>query len=165
MPEKAQSIMPPVKNDNVLPADFDGVFRFTNATDRDFTAKWNNIAYTYKAMSTSPMIISGATPEEVQHIRKKFARELAEREFYKSERYDELNKQALPGSGNVASIYTEQDLEPYIQKCLEPLPLSQASAKQLPRDDTKNYNTNTKVIDHVAFENQAPLVEGSAQIQ
>ncbi len=131
--------MPPVKNDNVLPQDFDGVFKFTNASDRAFTDKWNNIAYTFPPKSTSPMIISGATPEEVQHIRRKFARSYAEREFYLSDRYKQLNSQALPGSGNVAAIYTEEDLAPYIQQCLEPLPIARAAAVQLPRDNEANY--------------------------
>ena len=29
--------------------DFDGVFRFTNATDTDFTFLWNNVEYKFKA--------------------------------------------------------------------------------------------------------------------
>lgn len=138
--------MPPVKNDNVLPADFDGVFRFTNASDRAFTALWNKISYTYPPMSTSPMIISGASPEDVQYIRRKFAREYAEREFYLSGRYQELNKQALPGSGNPGAIYTEEDLAPYIQQCLEPLPIARASALQQPKDKDENYKA-TQILD------------------
>lgn len=138
--------MPPVKNDNVLPADFDGVFKFTNASDRALTCLWNKIAYTFPPMSTSPMIISGASPEEVQHIRRKFAREYAEREFYRSGRYQELNKQALPGSGNPGAIYTEEDLAPYIQQCLEPLPVARAAAVQLPKDKDSNYKA-TQILD------------------
>lgn len=135
-----------MKEDNVLPPDFDGIFRFTNASDRELKCKWNNIEYTYAPKSTSPMIISGATPEEVQHIRKKFAREYAVREFYSSGRYTELNSQALPGSGNTAAIYTDADLAPYIQQCLEPLPVQNAVARQMPRDKTENYHEGTKVL-------------------
>lgn len=151
--------MPPVKNDSVLPADFDGVFRFTNASDREFVGMWNKISYAYPPMSTSPMIISGATPEEVQHIRRKFARDYAEREFYLSERYKTLNSQALPGSGNTAAIYTEADLAPYIQQCLEPLPAARAAAVQHPRDKTENYKASQ------VLEQGVPLVgAGSAVI-
>lgn len=158
--------MPPVKNDNVLPADFDGVFRFTNASDRDFVAKWNNIAYTFPAMSTSPMIISNATPEEVQHIRKKFARDYAIREFYRSGRFQEMDAVAPAGSGKVPAIYTDADLEPYIQQCLQPLPVARAAAQQLPRDKSENYHTeHTKVLDNKDLENKTPLAAGSETIQ
>lgn len=158
--------MPPVRNDNVLPADFDGVFKFTNWTDRDFTAKWNNIAYTYPANAMSPMIISGATPEEVQHIRKKFARELAEREFYRSDRFKTLDGAAPAGSGNVPAIYSEEDLAPFVQRCLDPLPVQNATAKQLPRDATERYHEDTKVLDVKDLEGRTSLTgNASGMIQ
>ncbi len=157
--------MPPIKESNILPADFDGVFRFTNPTDRDITCKWNNVAYTYPAMTTSPMVISGESPEAVQHIRRKFAMELATREFYRSGRYNELNNQALPQSGNIAAIYTDEDLAGWIQACLDPLTPARASAVALPRDSTDKYHTNvTKVLDKDAMENKTPLAAGSEQI-
>ncbi len=138
MPEKAK-YMPPIKQDNTLPPDFDGIFRFTNFTDREFTAKWDKVAYTFAPMSTSPMVIARATPEEVQYIRKKFARELAEREFHLSGKFNALDAQAPAGSGKVPAIYTDGDLEPYIQKCLTPLPVAYAAAKALPKDSAENY--------------------------
>ncbi len=157
--------MQPIKEDNILPADFDGVFRFTNASDRDFTAKWNGIAYTFPAMSTSPMIISNATPEEVQHIRKMFAKKYAEREFGLSGRYDEMNKQAPAGSGVVPAIYSETDIAPYVQQCLEPLPVARATAVQTPKETTSKYHTDvTKVLDNKDFEGKTALAEGSAAI-
>ncbi len=131
--------MPPIKNDNTIPLDFDGVFRFTNFTDRAFSAKWDSIEYSFPPMSTSPMIIPGAAPEDVQHIRKKFAKELAEREFHISGKFVALDSQAPAGSGKVPAIYTEHDLEPYIQKCLEPLPVARATPKALPKDTAANY--------------------------
>lgn len=158
--------MPPIKYDNILPADFDGVFRFTNWTDREFVGMWNKVAYRFPPLTTSPMIISNATPEEVQHIRKKFARELGEREFYRSERYNELNKQALPGSGNVAAIYTDEDLAPFVQRCLEPLPEARATASRVAGDKTENYHTDvTKVLDKDDLESKKPLLEGAAPVQ
>lgn len=128
---------------NVLPADFDGVFRFTNFTDEDFKARWNSIEYTFPASKTTPMVIPGATPEEVQTIRKKFARELAEREFYKTPKFKLMNDIPV---GQTPAIYTDSDLTPFIQRCLEPLPVAQATLKALPKDSNSNYSTNTRVL-------------------
>lgn len=111
---------------NVLPADFDGVFRFTNFTDKEFKAKWGNIEYTFPAMKTSPMIISNATPEEIQSIRKKFAKELAIQEWYKTPKFVGMNS-IQPGG--TPALYTDSDIVPFVQRCLEPLPLAQAKAK------------------------------------
>lgn len=147
-------------NDNTLPEGFTGVFYFTNFTDRDTTHKWNNVAYTFPAMKTSPMIIPTATAEEIQHIRKKFARELAEREFYHSERYKGLDAQARPGSGNTPAIYTDEDLAPFVQRCLEPLPVGQAEAKNLPRDSAERYRK-----DEEGNNITAPVAPGKSLIQ
>ncbi len=130
---------------SVLPADFDGVFRFTNFTDTDFVARWGGIEYTFPALKTTPMIIPGMTPEEVQNIRKKFAKELAEREFYKSDKLRRLENQTPVGAPGItsihqAAIYTESDLKPFIQKCLEPLPLAQAGMKVLPKADESKFS-------------------------
>ena len=141
---------------NVLPADFDGVFRFTNFTNTDFAARWGGIEYTFPALKTTPMIIPGATPEEVQNIRKKFAKELAEREFYKSDKLKSLEAQTPVGSAGsfrMAAIYTDNDLKPFIQKCLEPLPLAQAAMKVMPKTSENNFrkddegNLVTQVLD------------------
>lgn len=124
---------------NVLPADFDGVFRFTNFTDRDFTAKWNSVEYTFPANKTSPMPIRGATPEEVQNIRKKFARELAEREFYGTDKFKRMDN----AGKEFPATYTESDLQPFIQQCLTPLPIAQPKAKVLEKD-TRDYRKDNK---------------------
>jgi hypothetical protein len=123
---------------NALPEGFDGVFRFTNFTEEDFKARWNSIEYTFPAQKTIPMIIPGATPEEVQVIRKKFARELGEREFYKTPKFQSMNN--IPIGQNPA-LYTESDLTPFIQRCLEPLPMAQATLKTLPKDKDSNYKS------------------------
>lgn len=115
-----------MNNDNILPEGFDGVFRFTNRSDEDFFARWNSIEYKFLAGTMSPMIISGESPENVQQIRKKFAHELAEREFYKSQKFQYMNS---PERGDKPALYTEADLAPFIQQCLEPLPVVQASAR------------------------------------
>lgn len=114
---------------NVLPADFDGTFRFTNWTDRDFTAKWGGVEYTFPAMKTTPMVILSATPYEIQNIRKKFAKELAEREFFHSKEYnrlDAMNKDDKLRTFHAAVAYTPNNLEVLVTKCLEPLPIAPA---------------------------------------
>lgn len=126
---------------SVLPEDFDGVFRFTNFTDEEFKARWNGVEYTFPPLSMTPMIIPGATPEEVQHIRKKFAKELAESQFYQSDKLKKLEAQTPVGSASsfkMAAIYTDNELKPFIQRCLEPLPVGQAKTRVLPKASEKN---------------------------
>ena len=106
--------------------DFDGVFRFTNPTDEDFTALWNNKEYTFPANKTVPMIISGETLENIQEIRKKFAYKLAVREFYSGKEYTKMSKM---GNG-LPPTFDEKILEPMIEKCLLALPESRATVKQ-----------------------------------
>lgn len=113
--------------DSILPEDFDGVFKFTNWTDEDFTARWNKVEYTFPMRKTSPMIMN-FTPVEIQSIRKKFARELAIREFYKSKKFKEMNKH-VPGGTPVS--YHDEDLTEFTQKCLVPLEVSKFSAKKV----------------------------------
>ncbi len=126
---------------NTLPADFDGVFRFTNWTDSDFKAKWGGIEYTFPAERTTPMLIPGATPEEVQNIRKKFAKELAILQFYKTPKFVGMN--AITPGGTPA-LYTESDLTPFIQRCLEALPVAQATRTVLPKDSEQNYRKDSR---------------------
>lgn len=128
-------------NLNILPADFDGVFRFTNFSDEEFKARWDGLEYTYPALKTTPMIIPGATPEQVQHIRKKFARELAIREFYKTDKFKGMNDVPM---GGTPALYTDSDLTPFVQKCLEPLPLAQAAIKKIQKDSAENYRKDNK---------------------
>lgn len=126
---------------NVLPENFDGVFRFTNYTDEDFTAKWNSVEYTFPAQSTSPLIIPGETPEGVQSIRKKFARELAEQVFYKSEKGIKMNSKE---AGPRPALFTDSDLAPYIQRSLEPLEPAAASTKVVKENVDAVFKTDQK---------------------
>lgn len=113
--------------------DFDGVFRFTNATNEDFKALWNNKEYVFKAGTCSPMIISGETDEARQEIRKKFAYKLALREFYKSNDYMHMKDQ---GQG-LPPTYDESILNPWIQQCLEKLPESRAEVTEVKTEPIK----------------------------
>lgn len=141
--------------DTQLPLDFDGVFRFTNNTNSDFVGVWNKVEYTFPAMKTTPMVIENATPLEVQSIRKKFAKDLAVAQFYESAKFKDMND---PKHGVKPALYTDSDLAPLIQKCLEPLAVGVAKAKALPKDKNENYKVS-KIV------NQGDsLVEGSASL-
>lgn len=123
-----------------LPVDFDGVFRFTNWTDEDFISKWDGKTYTFPALKTVPIIIPTLSPLEIQNVRKKFAKELAEREFSGSKRYKELdakNKGENMRTFHAAVTYTPNELEPLVQKCLEPLPVAKMEVKDTPKVEIK----------------------------
>jgi len=97
----------------------------------------------------------------VKHIRKKFAKDLAEREYYKSVHYKGLMKQERNPDGSPrlnglhsAGTYSIDQLTPFIQKCLEPLPVTQAlvtKENKPPLEETLTRNAkgklNTEVID------------------
>ena len=123
--------------------DFDGVFRFTNATDEDFVTLWNNKEYTYPAQSTVPMIIANESLENIQQIRKYFAKRLAEREFYKTKGFKETRnglKDKDMGRNVVATSYNEGQLQPFIDSCLKPLPAGKQKVVNVPSE-----NGNIKV--------------------
>ena len=146
-----------MKYENVLPEDFDGTFRFTNWTDEDFVGTWNKREYNFPAKSTSPIVMHDQTPLEIQQIRKKFAKDLAEREFFKSTKYEGFTKQERNSDGTArlnsihsAATYTLDDLASFIQRCLEPLPAGEVKVKmreevplesKLSRNDDGELNT------------------------
>lgn len=150
-----------MKYENILPPDFDGVFKFTNWTKTDFIGVWGGKQYHFPAESTTPMIIPEHSPVEVQNIRKKFAKDLAEREFNSSQQYKNLMKQERNPDGtprlngiHSAGTYTLNDLTPFIQRCLEPLPAAQLIVTQAPVESTEaklsrdeKGNLNTEAID------------------
>lgn len=126
--------------DTILPEGFDGTFRFTNASEEDFVGKWGGNEYLYPARKTTPMVIYDATPLETQNIRKKFAKDYAVREFFKSLKGKALESQEKnpDGSARFNSIhqapqYNESDLAPYIQQCLEPLEMAVPQVAEAPK--------------------------------
>lgn len=150
---------------NVLPVDFDGVFRFTNWTDQDFKARWNGVEYTFPAMKTTPMIIAGQTPEEIQHIRKKFARELATIEWYKTPKFVGMNNVA---PGGTPALYTDSDLTPFVQKCLEPLPIAQMKVKILPKAEVEKHlskDNKGRNVTKVLEEGESLMGQASAAME
>lgn len=125
-----------------LKTDFDGVFRFTNPTEEDFKAFWNNKEYTFPAGKTVPMIIQGETLEGVQEIRKMFAYKLSTREFYKGNIYDTMKEQ---GRG-LPPMFDEKILEPMIEQCLKPLPMDKAIVRELPKNSLDKKLRGSKAV-------------------
>ena len=83
----------------MLPENFDGLVRFTNWSDEDFQAKYNSKEYTIPANST--VVISPLMPErsplELLNVCKKFALDLATREWGKTQWYkDQLKRERNP---------------------------------------------------------------------
>ena len=160
-----------MKYETVLPADFDGVFRFTNWTDEEFVGVWGKKEYHFPPSATSPMIIPEHSPLEIQHIRKKFARDLAEREFFKNQRYEQLRKQEGEKIGGMvqsrlnsihqAAAYTLEDLKENIQKCLKPLEVKKAGVnfvQESPLEDKLSKNEDGE-LNTVAVDKKASLRE------
>lgn len=166
-----------MKVESVLPANFTGVFYFTNSwVDEPFTGKWGNKEYTFPANSTSPMLIPEHSPLEIQQIRKKFARDWAEQDFFKkAELYKRLQGQERTPEGvaklnsiHQAGTYTLNDLAAGIQKCINPLEIKQAFVQQAPtarmeeklsRNDEGELNT-VAVDKKVSLKNRALNGEG-----
>jgi hypothetical protein len=122
------------------PEDFDGVFRFTNATDEDFKTLWNNVEYVFPAMKTVPLIIPNSSLEEIQSIRKKFAKRLAEREYYSSKDFKKIAnglKDPSMGRNVIQSAADETLMQEYVNQCLKPLEIGRASVAKLPEEDLK----------------------------
>ena len=133
------------------PQEFDGVFRFTNASTEDFVALWNNKEYVFPAQTTCPLVIEGESMEAIQEIRKRFAKRYAEREYFKTKEYKDIanGDRGTHGDGRVVipSSYNETVLESYIQQCLEPLPVAVAKVGKKIKDDDDNYKAAKAVGD------------------
>ena len=140
----------------------DGVFYFTNpglfkmrdrdgAETADFTALWNNKEYRFKAKTTVALVIANEPPENIQHIRKQFAKKYAQAWFHQTKRYKDLVKQgkALPATYN-----EDTEFKTVVQACLTPLPKGQLAVVDLPKDSEENYK-GTKAIRNGQDLNQA----------
>lgn len=144
-----------------MPEEFDGVFKFTNWTTEDFAARWDNVEYIFPAEKTTPMVMN-FTPKEIEHIRKKFARELAVREFYKSEKFKGMDD---PKHGPNPATYTDSDLAPYTQKCLEPLPIASLKSKVLPKQNEDSFSRNEEgELNTQVLDKKKSLMQGGSAI-
>ena len=128
--------------------EFEGVFKFTNASDEDFVVMWNSKEYTFPAQSTCPMIIPNEPLENVQAIRKKFAYKYAQREFAKSKEGKAIEKEGAKHLN--PATYNEQILEKFVQQCLTPLPVSSAKVATVTKQKTKFIDNGTAIIDEGA---------------
>ena len=168
-----------MKVENILPADFTGVFYFTNSwEDQDFVGTWGKKQYVFPANSTSPMIIPEHSPLEIQQIRKKFAKDWAEQDFFKTAQYKKLQSQERTPEGTAklnsiqqAGTYTMNDLVEGIQKCIKPLQVKQAfvqTVKDIPMEQKLSRNDdgelNTTAVDKkVSLKERALKGQGAPQ--
>jgi len=123
---------------------FDGVFKFTNATDEDFAVLWNNKEYVYPANTSCPMVIANESAENIQEIRKKFALKLAQRELMKSKAYKAIEKEAAKHV--MPANYDEKILQEYIDQCLAPLPMGSATVRDIPKQKTQFRDGGTAIL-------------------
>ena len=119
----------PKTNPNYL----NGVFYFSNASEEDFVALWNNVEYIFPAMTCSPMLIANEPPENVQEIRKRFALTWAQKQWYAGREYKKMVKEG----GRIPAIPNEKVYEPLIQMCLNPLPIVQVKTKKKGEEKTR----------------------------
>jgi len=122
-------------------SEFTGVFYFTNPTNEDYVHLWNNEEYTFPKMSSVPLIMPKETSEAIQEIRKRFAYDLAVREFYNSKEYKRLSKM---GNG-IPPTFDDKILEPMIEKCLVPLTPSRAIVRKIKSNDEKIFKASKAV--------------------
>lgn len=119
----------------------DGVFYFTNPGKEDWTARWNNKDYLFKAGTTVPLIIANEPPENIQEIRKRFAKRYAQHVLHQQKDFKKKeNAQYIPATYDEDTV-----LAPMIQACLTPLPKSSAVVSAGPVDSEKNYKASKPV--------------------
>ena len=96
----------------------------------DFTTLWNNKEYTFKSKTTSPLLIPDTTPEQIQSIRKQFAKNYAIKWFFTTKRYKDLVK----AGGYIPATYDEDtEYKDVAQACLTALPKSQMVVTDVPK--------------------------------
>ena len=144
----------PMERVKMLPENFDGIVRFTNWSDEDFTGVYNSKEYEFKANTTSPLqtvdlsYYDGngnhmqrlASPLELLNIVKKFAQDLAIREWGKSQWYKDNLKRERNSDGTPrfqgmqgAATYSIDQLAPLIQKGLYVYPAVKATVNEVQR--------------------------------
>lgn len=136
--------------------EFGGVFYFTNPTKKDRSCLWNNKEYTFEAETRVPLIIPSETLENIQEIRKRFAKKIALERLYEGEKvYDREGKTVLfdylkakeMGNG-LPPTFDERILEPFIEECLKPLPIKRAVVKEgKVIDDERQYKATKAMSD------------------
>ncbi len=127
--------------------EFSGVFMFTNPTKTERRFLWNNKEYIFPAEATVPLIIPTETLENIQEIRKRFAKAMAQERLYEGEPVlnrdgkivFEYHKAMEMGKG-LPPTFDEKILEPFIEECLKPLPIKRIEVKEGKKlDDERKY--------------------------
>lgn len=151
----------------------DGVFYFTNpglykmrqhdgTESKDFTALWNNREYKFPEKTTVALVIPNETPENIQHIRKLFAKKYAQGWFHQTPKYRAMVK----AGKNMPATYNEDtEFGDVIQQCLTPLPKGTFSVREIPKDSDDNYKGSKAIrpgqdLNH-AFKDYEPPVLGA----
>lgn len=115
---------------------------FTNPMKREWKHLWNNKEYIFPPESTVPLIIPTETLENIQEIRKRFAKDLALDRVYEGEVTPsgfDYNKAKEMGRG-MPPTFDEKILEPFIQECLKPMPVKRMNVqKGKEMDDDRRY--------------------------
>lgn len=146
---------------NDVNEDFTGVFYFTNPTKVDRKRLWNNKEYVFPAESTVPLIIPSETLENIQEIRKRFAKDMALERVYGGEKVLDRNgsvifdyMKAKEMGGGLPPTFSEKILEPFIEECLKPMAVKRAKIQEAPKlDDERNYKA-TKAMGEGGDPNQ-----------
>lgn len=132
----------------------DGVFYFTNpglvksrmedgTETLDWTALWNNKEYTFKAKTTVPMVVANEPPENVQEIRKRFARKYGQDWFHQTKRYKDLVKK---GGYTPAGYNETTEFGHIVQQCLTPLPKANIVVREIPKEGEKEIKGGSKAV-------------------
>lgn len=144
------------------------MYPFTNYRDVEFKAKWDSVEYTFPPMKTTRMLgmIPNATPLEIQSIRKKFAREFAIELWYGTDKFKFMD---APERGARPAIYTESDLAPFIQRCLEPLPVGVPKIEHQPTapkmEQGMSKDSKGRNVSRLLDKDESLLAQGSANIE
>lgn len=136
--------------------EFSGVFMFTNPTKEERKYLWNNKEYAFPAESTVPLIIASETLENIQEIRKRFAKAMALERLYEGEKVYSRDgktlvfdyKKAKEMGNGLPPTFDEKILEPMIEECLKPLAVKRATVQQGKKlDDERNYKATKALTD------------------
>jgi len=126
--------------------EFGGIFYFTNPTKKDRVKLWNNVEYKFPAESTVPLIIRNEPLENIQEIRKRFAKDLALERLYEGEAVKNREgevvfdyKKAKEMGNGLPPTFDEKILEPMIEECLKPLPIARMGTTEGKKDNDKKY--------------------------
>lgn len=121
---------------------------FTNPTKIERKYLWNNKEYSFPSESTVPLIIPTESLENIQEIRKRFAKAMALERLYEGERILSRDgktvlfeyKKAKEMGGGVPPTFDEKIIEPLIEECLKPLPVKKGTIVEGKKiDDERNY--------------------------